>query len=75
MRLQCTRCLQDGSYQDGEYTDDINMCWKYWSHDAYPMTAKMMSLADQQGTLNIKLSDWYAVMQEEVSVSESRSDE
>ena len=39
------------------------------------MTAKMMSLADQQGTLNIKLSDWYAVMQEEVSVSESRSDE
>ncbi|GMH92586.1 hypothetical protein TrVE_jg14107 [Triparma verrucosa] len=54
-KMRCNRCLIDGAYQDGEECDAINMCWKYWSHDAWRMDGGMMVKADGQNTLNINL--------------------
>ena len=47
-KMRCNRCLIDGAYQDGEECDAINMCWKYWSHDAWRMDGGMMVKADGQ---------------------------
>jgi len=58
-KMRCNRCLIDGPYQDGEECDDINICWKFWSHDAFKMDGGMMEFADGQGTLNINLQRWH----------------
>mmetsp|Transcript_3814 Transcript_3814/g.5816 ORF Transcript_3814/g.5816 Transcript_3814/m.5816 type:complete len:526 (+) Transcript_3814:231-1808(+) len=47
----CNLCIDYPSYQDGEDTNDINQCWKFYSHNSPACEGDCIAMAMSQGTI------------------------
>ena len=47
----CNLCIDYPSYQDGEDTNDINQCWKFYSHTSPVCEGDCIAMAMSQGTI------------------------